>query len=75
MKLPNKVITYKERILPKFPVVLRIIRDTDITPNNLYKRVKGQFEDIGEYLEVLDCLYALGKIELDEKRGVIHYVD
>lgn len=54
---------------------MRIIRDTDITPNNLYKRVKGQFEDIGEYLEVLDCLYALGKIELDEKRGVIHYVD
>ncbi len=75
MRLPNKVITYKESILPKFPVALRIIRDTDITPNNLYKRVKGQFEDIGEYLEVLDCLYALGKIELDEKRGVIHYVD
>ena len=75
MRLPNKVITYKESILPKFPVILKIVRNADITPNNLYKRVKGQFEDIGEYLEVLDCLYALGKIELDEKRGVIHYVD
>ena len=75
MRLPNKVITYKESILPKFPVILKIGRGADFTANYFYKRVKGQLEDIGEYLEVVDCLYALGKIELDEKRGVIHYVD
>ena len=53
MRLPNKVITYKESILPKFPVILKIVRDADITPNNLYKRVKPSylicFDEIDEF--------------------------
>jgi len=75
MRLPNKVITYKESILFKFPMVLSIVKEADITPNNLYKRLSSKFDDMGEFFEVMDCLYALGKIELDERRGVIHYVD
>lgn len=31
-------------------------------------------DDIGEFMEIMDCLYALGKIELDVKKGVIRYV-
>lgn len=75
MRLPNKVLTYKESILSKFPVILSVVKTTDITPVFLYKKVKSQFEDIGEFLETMDCLYALGKIELEESRGIIHYVD
>lgn len=75
MILPNKVNTYKESVLPKFVIILDIVKETDITPNNLYKRVQGKFEDMGEYVETLTCLYALGKIDLDENRGLIYYVD
>ena len=30
---------------------------------------------IGEYIDALDCLFALGKIELDEDRRILKYVD
>lgn len=74
MKLPNKVITYKESVLAKFPVVLSVLKEQEISVDLLYKKVKSKFEDIGEFMEVMDCLYALGKIELDVKKGVIRYV-
>ena len=74
MKLPNKVITYKESTISKFPAVLSCLKEHDTSPASLYKKVKSKVEDIGEYIDILDCLYALGKIELIEHLGVLHYV-
>ena len=74
MRLPNKVITYKESIIAKFPPVLEVLKQQDISPSGLYKKVKRHMDDIGEFMEVMDCLYALGKIELDMRKGVLHYV-
>ena len=74
MKLPNKVITYKESTISKFPAVLSCLKEQDMSPALLYKKVKSEVEDIGEYIDILDCLYALGKIELIEHLGVLHYV-
>ena len=74
MKLPNKVITYKESTISKFPSVLSCLIEQDMSPALLYKKVKSKVEDIGEYIDILDCLYALGKIELIEHLGVLHYV-
>ena len=74
MKLPNKVITYKESTISKFPAVLACLKEQDMSPALLYKKVKSKVEDIGEYIDILDCLYALGKIELIEHLGVLHYV-
>ena len=74
MKLPNKVITYKESTISKFPAVLSCLKEQDMSPASLYKKVKSKVEDIGEYIDILDCLYALGKIELIEHLGELHYV-
>ena len=74
MKLPNKVITYKESTISKFPAVLSCLKEQDMSPALLYKKVKSKVEDIGEYIDILECLYALGKIELIEHLGVLHYV-
>lgn len=74
MKLPNKVITYKESVLFKFPIVLGILKEQEISVALLYKKVRSKVDDIGEFMEIMDCLYALGKIELDSKKGVIRYV-
>ena len=74
MKLPNKVITYKESTISKFTEVLSCLKEQDMSPALLYKKVKSKVEDIGEYIDILDCLYALGKIELIEHLGVLHYV-
>lgn len=75
MKLPNKVITYKESTISKFPILLSCLKEQDMSPASLYKKIKSQVEDIGEYIDILDCLYALGKIELIEHLGVLYYVD
>ena len=74
MKFPNKVTPYNASILAKFPVVLSCLETEDLSPADLYKKVKSKVSDIGEFLEIMDCLFALGKVELFEEGGVLHYV-
>lgn len=75
MRFPSKVTTYKDSILIKFPIVLSAIENSEMHPIDLYKKVKTKVEDVGEFLEILDCLYALGAIELIDERNVLRYVD
>ena len=73
MKIPSKVTPYKESTIAKFPVVLAILEKGDMTPTELYAKVmKSKIKDIREFVEVLDCLYAMNKIEIREE--VLHYV-
>ncbi len=72
MKFPSKVTPYKESIIAKFPVVLAKLERKDMSPSELYKSVKSRVADIREFMDILDCLYALNKIELNGE--VIHYV-
>lgn len=73
MKLPSKVTPYKESSIAKFPAVLSILEDADMSSSELFSRLKkSKVKDIEEYVEILDALYALGKIEI---RGeLLHYV-
>lgn len=73
MRFPSKVISYKESTIALFPVVLSQLEKKDLTPSELYKKVKNKVSGVQEYLEILDCLYALDKIELEGE--VIHYVE
>lgn len=73
MKFPSKVTPYKESAVSLFPVVLSYLQKRDMSPEELYKKVKTKVSDVRDYMEILDCLYALNKIELQE--GVLHYVD
>ncbi|MDO5295546.1 MAG: hypothetical protein Q4F00_02740 [bacterium] len=61
--------------MPKFPVILSVLSDGSLSPRALYGKVKSHVKDVGEFVEILDCLYALGKIELDEESGELRYVD
>lgn len=72
MRLPSKFISFKESILPKFIGVLTKLQEHDMTVLELYKRFKGQVENIDEFIEILDCLFALGKISYNGE--VLHYV-
>ena len=75
MLLPNKVITFSESVISRFSSILTPLEQNDIAPKALYDAVKTNFKDVGDFLEVLDSLYALGKINYDKKQGVINYVD
>ena len=73
MKIPSKVTPYRESTIAKFPMVLSILEKGDMTPTELYAKVKkSKIQDRTEFVEVLDCLYAMNKIEIREE--VLHYV-
>lgn len=72
MKFPNKVTPYKESIISKFPKALSKLEERDMTPRELYKSMKRNVTDVQELMDILDCLYALNKIEMNGE--VIHYV-
>ena len=73
MRFPSKVTSYKESTIALFPVVLSQLEKKDLTTSELYKKVKNKVSGVQEYLEILDCLYALDKIELEGE--VIHYAE
>ena len=73
MKLPSKVTTYKNSILAKFPVILTALQECDMTPSELNNKVKRSISTAAELVEILDCLYVLGKVELLYGE-VLHYV-
>ena len=75
MRLPNKLYSYEESTLSKFPIVLRSLRDSDSGVTELYERIKKSVPDVSEYMEILDSLYALGKIDIDDKEAVLRYVE
>lgn len=74
MKFPSKVVAYSDSVLAGFPVILACLMEGDASPSRLYQMVKRKIPDIGEFAEMLDCLYALGQIEFNEMRGELHYV-
>ena len=75
MRLPNKLYSYEESTLSKFPIVLRALRDSDSGVTELYERIKKSVPGVSEYMEILDSLYALGKIDIDDKEAVLRYVE
>jgi hypothetical protein len=74
MKLPNKVITYNEGIISKFPIILNMLDLNSYSIFDLYNKLKKHIEDINEFLDILDCLYALGRINFDNENRRICYV-
>lgn len=72
MRLPNKVTSYKKSIFPKLPVILNFLKIKDYTVTTLYENIKEQMT-VNEYIDALDCLYALGSITMYKE--VLHYVE
>lgn len=72
MKFPNKVISYKESIIANFPKVLSLLEIREYDVFSLYNDLSKKMS-IGDFVNTLDCLFALNKIVLNE--GVISYVN
>lgn len=72
MRFPSKVTPYKDSTLARLPIVLKYLKNKDYTVLSLFNEVKDKM-NIKEYIDTLDCLFALKKIILKEE--IIHYVD
>ena len=71
MLFPSKVISYNESIFPKFPLILRYLESGPKKIGDVYRYAKNEVSGIGELFEVLDGLYALGRIDLKDDELVI----
>ncbi|MBQ6480300.1 MAG: hypothetical protein IJI45_04195 [Anaerolineaceae bacterium] len=71
MKLPGKSTPYKTSIMALFPPILSALKEDDLAVSDLFDRLDT---DYGSYIAALDCLYALGRVEICERR-MLHYVD
>lgn len=74
MKLPNKVTSYQESILSKFNVLLDEMCNRDVSLTELYSATYQNFFDMSEFIDVLDILFALNKLEYNDELEVLHYV-
>lgn len=74
MRLPNKVNSFNESIISKFPAVLNVLEQGDLSASTLYAAVNKKMDNVGDFIEILDCLYALGQIEYNKETRSLHYV-
>lgn len=74
MKLPSKITSYSESVISKFPPILLVLENSDIGIVALYEATMKNFSNVEEFLDTLDCLFALRKIRYDADREVICYV-
>lgn len=70
MLLPNKLFSYNQSVLSKLPIFLRSL-DEPQSPKALYHNLSNTFCSPMEFMDVLDCLYAFSKIDID-KEGRIY---
>ena len=66
MIVPNNLKTYEESILSKLPIVLNIILEGKRDILEIYKLCENHFNEVQEYIDVLDILYILNKIKYVE---------
>ncbi len=73
--LPNKIVSIADSLIWKLPYILDIVKQGEVTVDNLFSSVSHRFEDASEFILCMDTLYLLDRIEYDEKYEVIKYVD
>ena len=74
MRLPNKVNTFSDSVIALFAPIMEKLEKRDMTPHELYIEMKTKESGISAFFDALDCLYALGKIEIPEETEVLSYV-
>ena len=74
MKLPNKVTSYEESVLSKLIPILNLLSQKNMQIYELYVETREQYGSYSDFVDALDCLFALRKIEYLDKEEVLHYV-
>lgn len=70
MITPSKTISFKDSITFKMLYILDM-QFEEISIGELYKRNKGKFIGLDEFIFSLDVLYILGKIDVNLELGII----
>jgi len=74
MRLPSKVNSFSESVVALFTPILEKLEKQDMTPHELLAATRTKVSEISIFLDALDCLYKLGRIEIPEGTEVLRYV-
>ena len=74
MRLPSKVTSYNESILPIVLILAKKLRGGDMTVLSLFRESKSVIRDVADYFVALEVLFALNKVQLTDQQGGLHYV-
>ena len=70
--MPNKTISLPESCLYKSALLIsKINKSTSVI--SLYEDNKKTFIDISEFIDALNLLYVLNKIDIDFDTGIVKY--
>ncbi len=74
MRLPNKIFSYSNSIFPMMVFVASRLKTQDMRVVDLYHNLSPHSDEIVDLFSALDAMYALGVINFDPKKEVLHYV-
>ena len=74
VRLPNKSIPYGKSVFMYLPRILQILAKRKYSPLQLYQKIEMAEKDWGDYMDALDCLFALSAIELSKDGRLLRYV-
>jgi len=74
MRMPSKVNSFSDSVIALFAPILERLEKRDMTPHDLLAATKTKVSEISIFIDALDCLYKLGKIEIPEGTEVLRYV-
>jgi hypothetical protein len=69
MKIPNKVFSFEESVVSKFTPILNLLKSGSFKVNDLFH--KSGITDVIDFVDTLDCLFAMNKIYFDEDKKVV----
>ena len=67
MRLPSKVTPYERSALPQMVFVMKRLDRVSMRPRELYSEWMAQGLPACDFMGVMDALFAIGSIELDDE--------
>lgn len=66
MQLPNKLYSYKSSSLAFMPMVLKETKGGSVPVGDLYLKIRPLLDDATDFIDVMDCLYALNAADVND---------
>lgn len=70
MQMPNKLYSYNESTLALIPAVLERLKQGAVPVKELFTDMRGALNDPSDFLSVMDCLYALRAVDINDEGEV-----
>ena len=70
MQLPNKLYSYKNSNLALVPEFLKELQRGSVSVKKFYEKMRPFLADPTDFVSVMDCLYALRAVDINENGEV-----